>query len=81
MNQGLRKALGMIHPNINTICAIARDSLLGAEIAANRGGGYAFILLLPSNSDEYIQDLIKIFESHNFIAKVASLNCSGIRIE
>ncbi|KYN40679.1 Mevalonate kinase [Trachymyrmex septentrionalis] len=81
MNQGLLKALGTSHPNIDAICSIARNSSLGAKITAIRAGGYVFILLLPSNSDEYIQDLIKIFVSHNFPTKIASLNCSGVRVE
>ncbi|XP_018340335.1 PREDICTED: mevalonate kinase-like [Trachymyrmex septentrionalis] len=84
MNQGLLKALGTSHPNIDAICSIARDSSLGAKITASCEGGYVFILLLPSDSDEldeYIQDLIKIFESHNYSTKIASLNCSGVRVE
>ncbi|XP_018306322.1 mevalonate kinase-like [Mycetomoellerius zeteki] len=77
MNQGLLRALGTSHPSLDIICGIARDFSLGGKIAATGGGGYAFILLLPNNSDEYIQDLIKMFESHNFPAKIANLNCSG----
>jgi len=80
MNQGLLRALGTLHPNLDIICAIAQDSSLAGKIA-NHGYGYAFILLLPGNSDEYIQNLIKIFESRNFSAKIANLNCSGIRVE
>ncbi|XP_018340339.1 PREDICTED: mevalonate kinase-like [Trachymyrmex septentrionalis] len=81
INQGLLRALGTSHPNLDIICTIARDFSLGAKIAANRKSGYVFTLLLASTSDEYIQDLIKIFESHNFTAKIVSLNCSGVRIE
>ncbi|KYN13053.1 Mevalonate kinase, partial [Trachymyrmex cornetzi] len=50
MNQGLLRALGTSHPNLDIICAIARNSSLGGKIAAGRGFGYAFVLLLPSDS-------------------------------
>ncbi|KYN40680.1 Mevalonate kinase [Trachymyrmex septentrionalis] len=80
INQGLRRALGTSHPNQDTICTIARDFSLGGKIVSS-GGKYVFILLLPNSSDELIQDLIKIFESHNFPAKIASLNGSGVRFE
>ncbi|KYM86063.1 Mevalonate kinase [Atta colombica] len=113
MNQGLLKTLGMSHPNLDIICAIARnfgfagklasksgvtlqdlidmnqgllraiaqDFSLGGKIAASSGGRYAFIFLLSNNSDELVQDLIEIFESYNFSAKIVSLNCSGVRVE
>ncbi|XP_018340201.1 PREDICTED: mevalonate kinase-like [Trachymyrmex septentrionalis] len=81
INQGLLRALGTSHPNLDIICTIARDFSLGGKIATRSGGKYAFILLLPNSSDELIQDLIKIFESHNFPAKIVSVNCSGVRFE
>ncbi|KAG5328761.1 KIME kinase, partial [Acromyrmex heyeri] len=80
MNQGLLRALNISHSNLDIICAIARNFSLGGKIVAN-GSRYAFILLLPNTSDELIQHLIKIFESHNFPAKITSLNCSGVRVE
>ncbi|XP_018306339.1 LOW QUALITY PROTEIN: mevalonate kinase-like [Mycetomoellerius zeteki] len=80
MNQGLLKALGMSHPNLDIICAIARSFSLAGKLASRGGGGYAFILLADS-TDENIQDLITTFEAHNFPTKIVTLNCSGIRVE
>ncbi|EGI61174.1 PREDICTED: uncharacterized protein LOC105150269 [Acromyrmex echinatior] len=80
INQGLLKALNTSHSNLDIICAIARNFSLGGKIVASRSR-YAFILLLPNTSNELIQHLIKIFESHNFPAKITSLNCSGVRVE
>ncbi|XP_012061062.1 PREDICTED: mevalonate kinase-like [Atta cephalotes] len=80
MNQGLLKTLGMSHPNLDIICAIARNFAFAGKLASKSGGGYAFILL-PNSTDENIHDLIVILESYDFPAKIATLNCSGIRIE
>ncbi|KYN13052.1 hypothetical protein ALC57_14734, partial [Trachymyrmex cornetzi] len=81
VNQGLLCAMGMSHPNLDIICIIERDFSLGGKITNNGGDGYAFILLLPNSTNEFIQELIKTFESHNFLAKIVTLNCNGLRIE
>jgi len=65
------------HPNLDIICATARDFSLGGKITNNGGYGYAFILL-PNSTNEFIQEFIKTFESHNFPAKIATLNCNGL---
>ncbi|KAG5325586.1 KIME kinase, partial [Pseudoatta argentina] len=80
MNQGLLKSLGMSHPNLDIICAIARKFLFAAKLAGKSGSRCAFILL-PRATSEDILDLITEFESFNFSTKVATLNCNGIRVE
>ncbi|KYN40682.1 Mevalonate kinase [Trachymyrmex septentrionalis] len=80
MHQGLLKTLSMSHPNLDIICAIARSFSFAGKLASKGEGGYAFILL-PNSTDEAIHDLITILESYNFPAKIATLNCSGIRVE
>ncbi|KYN13051.1 PREDICTED: mevalonate kinase-like [Trachymyrmex cornetzi] len=80
MNQGLLKALGMSHPNLDIICAVAESFSLAGKLASKDGSGYAFILL-PNSTDEDIQNLITILESYNFPAEITTLNCSGIRVE
>jgi len=80
MHQGLLKTLGMSHPNLDIICTIARNFAFAGKLASKNEGGYAFIFL-PNSTDENIHDLIVILESYDFLAKIATLNCSGIRIE
>ncbi|EGI61175.1 Mevalonate kinase [Acromyrmex echinatior] len=82
INEGLLRALGTSpsSPVLDIICAYAKNYSLGGKIATS-GSRYAFILLLPNTSDELIQHLMGIFESHGFLAKITSLNCSGVRIQ
>ncbi|KAG5310717.1 KIME kinase, partial [Acromyrmex insinuator] len=80
INEGLLRALGTSPSNIDIICAFARNFSFGGKIATS-GSRYAFILLLPNTSDELIQHLITILESHGFLAKITSLNCSGVRVQ
>ncbi|KAG5339565.1 KIME kinase, partial [Acromyrmex charruanus] len=82
MNQGLLRALSTSPSNLalDIIGAFARNFSFGGKTAAS-GSRYAFILLLPNTSDELIQHLIKILESHGFPAKITSLNCSGVIVQ
>lgn len=81
LNQGLLRALGMSHPNLEIICAIAKKFSLAGKLMCNGGGGYAIILLLPNTTDELINQLLNELKCHNFSIKITKLNCSGVRIE
>ncbi|XP_011061535.1 PREDICTED: mevalonate kinase-like [Acromyrmex echinatior] len=80
MNQGLLKSLGMSHPNLDIISAIARKFLFAAKLAGKSESRHGFILL-PNASAEDIDNLITELKSYNFSAKITSLNCNGIRVE
>lgn len=81
LNQGLLCALGMSHPNLDVICAIAQSFSLAGKLVGNGGGGHAIILLLPNSTGEVVNQLQNELKSHNFPVKTTNLNCSGARIE
>ncbi|XP_011882447.1 PREDICTED: mevalonate kinase-like [Vollenhovia emeryi] len=81
VNQGLLHTLDMSHPNLDAICAIAQQFSLAGKLTGNGGGGYAFILLLPDSTDELISEVLDKLKSHNFSAKLTSINCPGVTID
>ncbi|XP_011639707.1 mevalonate kinase-like [Pogonomyrmex barbatus] len=83
INQELLNSLGISHPNLDIICAIAQNHSLSGKMACLNKYGYAFILLLPSVTDDDIAKLIDELKSHNFDASITSLcgESSGVRVE
>ncbi|XP_071580186.1 uncharacterized protein [Temnothorax nylanderi] len=83
MNQGLLRALGMSHPNLDVICAIAWQLSISfaGKLTNNGGGGYAFILLSPDSPATHINCILNELKSHNFSAQITNLNCNGVRNE
>ncbi|XP_071580191.1 mevalonate kinase-like [Temnothorax nylanderi] len=83
MNQGLLCVLGMSHPNLDVICAIARQFSISfaGKLANNGGGGYAFILLSPDSPATHINCILNKLKSLNFSAQITNLNCNGVRNE
>ncbi|KAL6258719.1 hypothetical protein P5V15_010669 [Pogonomyrmex californicus] len=87
MNQGLLQTLGISHPTLDIICAIAQDfSLKGKMASVNKAGygcGYVFILLQPDIADDTIIDLLNRLKAQNFCISITSLcgKWSGVRIE
>ncbi|KAL6259743.1 hypothetical protein P5V15_009657 [Pogonomyrmex californicus] len=82
MNQGLLCALGMSHPSLDFVCAIARKFSLAGKVAGSKGG-FAFIFLLPNNTNNHISQVSNELRRHNFHAVVTSLcgQWSGVRVE
>ncbi|TGZ52707.1 Mevalonate kinase [Temnothorax longispinosus] len=82
MNQGLLRALGMSHPNLDVICNVITPLLsisFAGKLANNGGGGYAFILLSPDSPDAHIDPIVNAYKLHNFTAEITKLNCKGVR--
>ena len=55
MNQHLLNAVGVGHPALDRVCAVARERGLTAKLTGAGGGGCAFIIIPPGliTSDLY----------------------------
>ncbi|XP_012535260.1 mevalonate kinase [Monomorium pharaonis] len=81
INQGLLNALGVSHPRLEMICAMAKMHSYAAKLTGAGGGGYAYILLPPDIETESINSLSKELEEKDFYATTTSLGGSGVKIE
>ncbi|EFN62323.1 Mevalonate kinase [Camponotus floridanus] len=79
LSQKIFHDLGLSHPNIDIICAIAREYGFAGKLTSF-GGKYVYILLSPDVAEENIMRLSAHLMLVGFAVTKTSVNCSGVRI-
>lgn len=80
VNQGFLSTCNLSHPSLDVICAEAKNYGLAGKLTGAGGGGYAYILLLPSTPNEVIENLSQKLTASGYTVTLTNLGGSGIEI-
>ena len=80
VNQGLLDTCHLSHPSLDAICAEAKNYGLAAKLTGAGGGGYAYILLLPTTPNEVISSLSRKLIANGYLVTLTNLGGSGVEI-
>lgn len=81
MNQGLLCALGVSHPSLDRIAAIAARHSFHAKLTGAGGGGFAFALVTPKHAPEQVRALRRELEAAGFQCWETSIGGPGVQTE
>ncbi|KMQ87496.1 mevalonate kinase [Lasius niger] len=79
LNQKWLCELGLSHPNLNKICTIAKTNKLPGKLTGF--GGYAYILLPPDVSLEFVAFISEQILEAGFTVTMTTVSCNGVRID
>lgn len=79
-NQGLLSALGVSHPTLDRIQAIAGKQNLHAKLTGAGGGGFAFALITPSHTPKQVKIVREEMESNGFDCWETVIGGAGVHI-
>lgn len=80
LSQTLLHDMGLSHPAIEFICAIAKEYDFAGKLTSF-GGRYVYILLTPNTTEDNIAKLSEHLMLMGFGVTKTSVNCSGVRID
>lgn len=80
MNQGLLSTCQQSHPSLDTICRIAETFGLGAKLTGAGGGGYAYVVLLPTSTNSDVEKLTAELTKQGFLVTKTTLGGKGVEI-
>jgi mevalonate kinase len=78
-NQGLLSSLGVSHPALDRITAIAAKHGLHAKLTGAGGGGFAFALITPDADAATVKQARMDMEQNGFECIEAHIGGSGVQ--
>eukprot|EP00095_Tigriopus_kingsejongensis_P005835 snap_masked-scaffold425_size175135-processed-gene-0.34 protein:Tk05835 transcript:snap_masked-scaffold425_size175135-processed-gene-0.34-mRNA-1 annotation:"mevalonate kinase isoform x1" len=80
-NQSLLATLGVSHPALASICAIAHERGLHAKLTGAGGGGFAFVLIPPHVNEKNVLLARDQFEERGYGCYETQMGVPGVSIE
>jgi len=78
MNQSLLSSLGVSHPCLDSIVALARQHNLSAKLTGAGGGGFALVLVPPTTPQKSVANLCEKLKENNFDVVDVTLGGPGV---
>ena len=80
-NQRLLATLGVSHPSLDRVCAVAASNGLHGKLTGAGGGGYAYVLLPPDVKAEDLNRTVAELEKENFDCWETELGVDGVIVK
>lgn len=80
-NQRLLATLGVSHPSLDRVCAVAASNGLHGKLTGAGGGGYAYILVPPDVKPEDLDRTVDQLKRENFDCWETELGVDGVLVK